>query len=307
MRHPPPPRREKANDISRTPSAAGGAFILASALVFTLVSLRWYQTGTWTAFWHSHFSNGTYSVAAKDLRFDPNSFKDDLALVTVGLAGGVLLLSCKGPPGVMPAALLVGLLLVHAVHRPFWDYYRLHFWIALAWLGGAGLAEEWRALGWRPDLGRSRSKRAGLLWAVCAVGTASLVVFVPPKLGTEWSRLGKASSASDDTGLQWLHQAGGRTRWMFTSDLIRAFWAGIPVPPELAIIPAKRRWSGQITPEEVHTALNKYQPELIIIPDSWLETFRLEDLLQNEYRSVSVPGFGRVYQRVMPSARSPRE
>lgn len=50
----------------------------------------------------------------------------------------------------VPVVLLATVMLVHLWHRPYWPYYRLHFAIPLAWLGGMGIVEWFRAL-WSED------------------------------------------------------------------------------------------------------------------------------------------------------------
>jgi hypothetical protein len=74
-----------------------------------------------------------------------------------------------------------------------------------------------------------------------------------------------------------------------------AFHAGLSVTPELAIMPAKRRWSGVITEKQIVDILRTRLPgelllELEISPD-------MEQLVRDEYRFVYEESGCRLYVR----------
>ncbi|MBU6401794.1 MAG: hypothetical protein KGS61_15865, partial [Verrucomicrobia bacterium] len=76
-----------------------------------------------------------------------------------------------------------------------------------------------------------------------------------------------------------------------------AFWAGLPVPPELAVIPSKRIWSGQITGAEVRQCLERYRPELILLGADRVREFGLTDYLRDHYQPEAVAGVEGLYLR----------
>jgi hypothetical protein len=47
--------------------------------------------------------------------------------------------------------------------------------------------------------------------------------------------------------------------------LSHAFHARVPVPPELAVVVAKRFWSGQISSEAILAACKHYRPEQVLL------------------------------------------
>ncbi|MBP5975849.1 hypothetical protein HW132_24695 [Brasilonema sp. CT11] len=60
----------------------------------------------------------------------------------------------------------------------------------------------------------------------------------------------------------------GSTQWVFTDRPIYAFYAGLRVPPEMAVMSYKRLNSGDLTSKELFAVLQKYRPEQIIL-DRW--------------------------------------
>lgn len=71
-----------------------------------------------------------------------------------------------------------------------------------------------------------------------------------------------------------------RTKWVFSRGSIYAFHAGLPTIPELAVIPAKRIWSGRLTETKILSILEQYRPEQLLLekwrkPPEWREFIKL--------------------------------
>jgi hypothetical protein len=66
------------------------------------------------------------------------------------------------------------------------------------------------------------------------------------------------------------------TQWLFTDRPIYAFYAGLPVPPEIAVISEKRFSSGNLTNDDLLTILQKYRPEQIVFA-RWTEKFKSDE------------------------------
>ncbi len=58
---------------------------------------------------------------------------------------------------------------------------------------------------------------------------------------------------------------GNQNHWVYTKATMYPFDAGLPVIPELAVLPLKRYWSGQITEGRILVILKKYRPEQILL------------------------------------------
>jgi hypothetical protein len=93
--------------------------------------------------------------------------------------------------------------------------------------------------------------------------------------------------AFDDPMVMELRKDAGRTRWVFADRVIYAFWAGVPVPPELAVIPHKRIWSGQLTEVELLKCLERYRPEQMLLWSSRTDFPGLSNYVQAHYETDS--------------------
>ena len=54
-------------------------------------------------------------------------------------------------------------------------------------------------------------------------------------------------------------------RWLYAEEPMWAFRSGIPLPPDLAVVVAKRFWSEEFTDARLVKDLQSYKPELILL------------------------------------------
>jgi hypothetical protein len=259
------------------------------------VVLLWYGPGAWTMMGRSHFSAATRAEGASFSAFRPALLWDDGGLVFLALVGLVVQLGQRRRDLWFPVVWVVTVLLVHWQHRPWWPYYWFHFAIPLAWLAGVGAAEVFRLL-WRrfPADRRAGWRGPVLAWVVWSLVFAGGLSVALEKVVWEMQRLRRALPGEQDATVQALRVHGAGARWVVTRDLLPAFWAGLPTP-ELAVIPLKRLWSGQLTSEQARAVLELYRPELILLARYWRERFGLEDYLAARYQPVE--GVPNLYRR----------
>ncbi len=62
-----------------------------------------------------------------------------------------------------------------------------------------------------------------------------------------------------------MRKYASRTHWVYTKATMYPFDAGLPVIPELAVLPLKRYWSGQITEKHILAIVKEYRPEQILL------------------------------------------
>jgi hypothetical protein len=84
------------------------------------------------------------------------------------------------------------------------------------------------------------------------------------------------------------------TQWIYTDKLVYSFYSRIPVPPQLAVIPLKRLWSGEMTNARIRNEVQKYKPGLVVLRNDSRET-PFQDLLNSEYRLVYQDPDNRLY------------
>ena len=252
-----------------------------------------------SVFWESHFSAATHkAVASETFAFRPESLLNDLALLAPAAVGVVLIGWSRLWNLLFPAVLLVTVLLIHLWHRPYWYYYGLHFAIPMAWLGAVGIVEWFRAI-WKQDIWASLAAklRFGIGWLGWSMLVSLVLTLVPEKVWNELVSLSAASPALEDGRVIELRKHAAQTHWVFTDRVIYAFWAALPVPPELAVVPSKRMWSGQISETEVLEFLEQYRPEQILLLSGWGERTGLSDYIQTHYQPDSAGGSGELYLR----------
>lgn len=175
---------------------------------------------------------------------------------------------------------------IHLFHRPWWEYYALHFQIPLAILAAYGtwwvLHRAWEAValagrvsGAKPAL--TSAARSSTDWLVhhpsAAAAAASLILATGfgvrlPAAVKELHRILNTETASDSPYLPLLHQYAGKAEWLFTDDYsaaFLAFHAGILIPPELIVCVPKRIWVGELNTNVILRVLKRYKPDLLFV------------------------------------------
>jgi hypothetical protein len=217
------------------------------------------------AFWKSHFSTGTRSAYAAS-SFDPRLLLQAPDALIPALVGLAFVVRCRRWELLSPFTLFVTALLVHTFHRPYWPYYYIHFAIALSWSASIGLgyisSTVWQYT-WA-DLSQLRLKRSLslLIWSALV---SLIPLEAPQRMRFAIDELLSVEDVASNEAVQQMKKYRTQTRWAFTDRVIYAFHAGILVPPELAVIPEKRVWSGEISSMDVLAALRVYRPEQIWI------------------------------------------
>ena len=73
--------------------------------------------------------------------------------------------------------------------------------------------------------------------------------------------------------------------WMYADPLIYSFYADIPVPPPIAVVPVKRLWAGELTKARIAAEMAQYKPEVILLPNDTAEV-PFQELLEADYRMI---------------------
>ncbi|HOR73084.1 MAG TPA: hypothetical protein PLY00_17645 [Verrucomicrobiota bacterium] len=239
--------------------------------------------------WASHFSEAVRSAAA-DTPAVPYwlGLWTDYREVLCGAGISLLVLGWQGQWQTLrfPVVWLLTAALVHAAHRPYWCMYNLHFAVPLGWLTGCGIAEQFR-LG-KVNLAETAvaAHRIGFVSVMggCVL-LAALVTYGGERLWSEATRIRQSSRVRDSVLVAQMRRHAGRTHWVYTRETIYPFHAGLPVLPELAVLPTKRFWSGQITDEQIWTTVMRYWPEQLLLTDADL-TSGARQFIESGYNLV---------------------
>jgi hypothetical protein len=245
-------------EATRNLMSWGGGFAAAFLL------LGFALGGNYELLWASHFSSEMLDELSEA---DSHAFSFGLLVdhteALWGLGAGLLVVAVRRdwPRMAFPLAMILTVTAIHFHHRPWWPYYYLHFAVPIAWLTGHGIAELLRAARARTD--ELLGPMGNLL---AASGLIALVMFCGgSRLLNTLGHVEDFPRMEDNALIAKMKEYAGRTKWVFTRGSIYPFHAGLMVIPELAVIPAKRIWSGRLTDEKILAVLKRYQPEQVLL------------------------------------------
>ncbi len=239
----------------------------------------------------AHFSDAVSRISGADpwLNLSMSVLFKEYPGIVFALMGCVAGLYKRDRNVCVPVAMLVFALLIHLWHTPFWTYYYLHIGLPAAWLTGYFLSE---ACGWLLRAGpfRADPRYAGrlLVSGFAIFGCISLLLFsVRKSAAISW-----VGSIPVDRGLmRSLVGDSQRGGWVYCKRPIYVFYSDLNSPPELAIVPLKRLWSGELTEAEICRKLNYYKVDHIVM-FSEQEEKSLAAVLRSdyvlEYRGIGV-------------------
>ncbi len=245
----------------------------------------------WDQLWLSHMAaSGTESFQTWDVyRFNVSDILEIHPEAVIGSLLGfyLLLFSGKWRCLVFPVTLGLTVLLVHTSHRPWWWYYYLHFVIPMAMLSGFA-ASELTAMVKRNLRKGSWLAYARVLFAV--VGglwlSLSFAFLGGRRFLNQHKWLSTAEVVSQNRTVQEMVKYRTRTRWFYSLDPKYAFLARVSIPPELAILPAKRFQTRQIDYPRILQYLRQYKPEQVLLTTAEELALDWMSFLQESYSKV---------------------
>jgi len=275
--------------------------------------------------WSSHFGQAKSAEygSASEHPFEWNLFLKNWDTSIPALCGiFILARRARGDKwAVLPLAWLGLSLLVFGTHKPWWSYYYIHTAIPLCWCAASGLAAMVQSAKSLPGLrakspipigpsspsaavrardpnrhasrrnrptsatpvrlGGLRLKWIGILvlYGLCALPWMAGRVYLQA-LGIR--NLPQNYSTPVLGQIQRLRPF---TDWIYAQPAIYSFHTGIPMPPELAVVPLKRLWSGEMTNDRIVEELRKYMPGVILLPNN-TDEIPFRDLINKEYRLI---------------------
>ena len=214
----------------------------------------------------THFSNNVRDSiqVTSEYVFDLAMLWNNHGSTIVASVSGVIILIVYRKSFYIPVTLLLTALFVHSAHVPYWSYYYLHFVAPLCWLSAFGITawfngmcmecacRTWKSSAWK----KIRVITITILVSWLVVEGANQVIY------TVNQALSK-DETEERTIIKILKNIDN-AEWIYTLKTELAFHAGIKVIPELAIVPAKRYWSGYNNKEKLRY-INHYSPELMLL------------------------------------------
>ncbi|MBI1178884.1 hypothetical protein GC207_15740 [bacterium] len=184
-------------------------------------------------------------------------------------------------------AFLLTVVVIHIVHRPFWDYYMLHFGLAMALPAGIVMSRFFK----EADLSYEENEVTDFVQRVANLCGFTMLLFVFAVGGPVLYRSCKALRHSErisevqlPTAVQECRNKGGL---LFTIAPLQGFYSGIPVVPFLAVLSPVRYWAGQISDAKILTTLKGARPAYLLLPNSYLDKPEWASLVNQDYEAIS--------------------
>jgi 4-amino-4-deoxy-L-arabinose transferase-like glycosyltransferase len=189
-----------------------------------------------------------------------------LPLAIAGLSG-----LCKQPKKWqrLPLYWLISITLMLLNYRPIWYHHYLLMSIPTVWIATYGIKRAVDYLALRTSRIELKSLKLRSLnlsqWSV--IFLLITVVFVPIKFGIIQvnNYLSVKDNPENHMLVERLLEYKPSTHWLFTDMPIYAFYAGINVPPDMAVFSQKRLRAGNMTLETINSSLQTYHPEQILL------------------------------------------
>ncbi len=152
-------------------------------------------------------------------------------------------------------------------HQPVWYHHFLMFSLPASWLAGVAGAYLLRlARGKGPARYEAQTDWARRGTRIAAAGILFVaVVGVVGEIARQQSASEYLRSDRQRQFAALLAARKQRTEWVMADMLMDAFYADLPVPPELAVYSTKRRRSGQLSEAMIVKVLERYCPEQVLL------------------------------------------
>lgn len=244
-----PPLREFLHRL--TVWTAGAALAFAAVLALS-------PDATAAMLWSPHLSAATRAAFAPGGPRLNAWLRHDGDLLALAGAGLLLSLARRRTDYLPPLFLFLVAYAGHSWLRPFWGYYYLHLALPLAWLAAlaAGDLTAWVAT----------AQRSGVMLArfvVVAAMLANVLAHVPERLEKSRDNLRGDLGRSHQLVRAIIREHAGQ--WVFADPPALAFQAGVPVPPEAAVLSQKRIRLGLFTEADFIRCLEKRRPGVVVL------------------------------------------
>ncbi len=195
----------------------------------------------------------------------------DYDYLFLALIGIWVIWTRKSKNGLLPITWLGTVFLILSIHKPIWYHYYPLLSIPIAWLSAYAIAlfvdfvkqDKYRKFNFQ-KIKLKNLRLVGINQLITTILISGiwgflmiLIIITPPN--------SHGTVPRNREIIQLVLQHKHNTKWLFTDRPIYAFYAGLKVPPEIAVMSYKRINSGDITTQKLLEILQKYHPEQIVL------------------------------------------
>ncbi len=235
-------------------------WLILLGIIYIFISFLYQQFGSQDQLIKSHLNQplDTKIENFNNLEYLRYMISQDYDYIFLAFIGIGAILFRKQKNGLFPLTWLGTAILILLKHRPIWYHYYPLLAIPICWLAAYAIAllRDSFSKNWHGNFNSMNIKK--LIFPCLAIVTfIGLIIVTPPN---------PIGSVPKNTELmQLVLKYKTSTHWMFTDNSIYAFYAGLRVPPEIAVMSYKRLNSGELTFKELLAVFQNYRPEQIVL------------------------------------------
>lgn len=162
-------------------------------------------------------------------------------------------------PSYLPVIWLILISFILFMHRPIWHHYYLLIATPLCWLAAISLSEFIHA-----NTHKTIFRQKNIFHWLTACLLILTILRLPAKYHKMLESVQNKTTIGEHKIINLLTAHKNNSRWLATDRPVFAFYSGLLVPPELALISSKRTQAENFTQEYLSTILTKYKPEQIL-------------------------------------------
>ncbi len=267
------PKNGKSNSLSSILLWLGGVLAVYLTVFFIFFHFNFTEAARHLFLPHLKQPNVPYS----NFSLIAKMMITDYDILLLALIGIILIIKQRKRQFLLPVLWLASALIILMVWHPVWYHYYLLISLPLCWLAGIGISELFN------------NKKTFLFWI-----TVSLIILAILRIPHKYTRMlesleGKTSS-SQTAVVKELLKYKPYTRWIIADNPIFAFYTGMQVIPELALISYKRSFINEEGEDFFLDILNKYRPELILLNNPHYYSLKIISYIEKNYTNVYQDG-----------------
>jgi 4-amino-4-deoxy-L-arabinose transferase-like glycosyltransferase len=234
-------------------------WLLTLSVIYIFISLSFQQFSNSDQLLQSHLRQPIEKelVNFNNLSYLLYIISQDYDYIFLAMIGILAIFVKKQRNGIFPLTWLGTAVLIFLNHKPIWYHHYPLLAIPICWLAAYGVA---LLLTLFPKNFQSSNIKKLIFPSLAILFLIVLVIATPTNP--------KGRPPNNSQVMQLVLKYKDSTQWVFTDRPIYAFYAGLPVPPEIAVMSYKRLNSGDLTSKELLSVLQNYHPEQIVL-DRW--------------------------------------
>jgi len=256
------------------------AVIVVSTIITDLLSSGGDYLAHFQQSWSSHFANARSSEYGSPT---DHPFAWVVLLrnwdATIPALVGIVVCAFEmrqRPIAVLPAAWLALNLTVFGLHKPWWHYYYVHTAIPLCWCAAIGLEAVFR---------NCVSRRRAPQWAVFVLFAGCVLSWMGGRVYLQIKTARASPQTASSLVFTQISRFKPHTKFFYACDPIYSFHAGIPMPPDLAVLVLKRLWAGEMTNAKIAAEMSEIQPGMVLLRND-SRPVPFQALIRSQYNLV---------------------